>query len=218
LKFFIDTADVAEIKKALDLGLCDGVTTNPSLVAKTGRSFDDVLREIVSIVHGPVSAEVTAVDFDGMMKEAHVYAKFAPNVVIKVPLILEGLKAVKALTSEGIRTNVTLCFSANQALLAAKAGATYVSPFVGRLDDISEDGMALIAQILEIYRNYDFGTQVLVASVRNPLHVVQAARMGADVATIPFSVLAQLAQHPLTDIGLKKFLADWEKVPKAKAK
>jgi transaldolase len=216
LKFFIDTADVAEIKKALDLGLCDGVTTNPSLVAKTGRSFDDVLREIVSIVHGPVSAEVTAVDFDGMMKEAHVYAKFAPNVVIKVPLILEGLKAVKALTSEGIRTNVTLCFSANQALLAAKAGATYVSPFVGRLDDISEDGMALIAQILEIYRNYDFGTQVLVASVRNPLHVVQAARMGADVATIPFSVLAQLAQHPLTDIGLKKFLADWEKVPKAK--
>jgi len=216
LKFFIDTADVAEIKKALDLGLCDGVTTNPSLVAKTGRSFDDVLREIVSIVHGPVSAEVTAVDFDGMMKEAHVYAKFAPNVVIKVPLILEGLKAVKALTSEGIRTNVTLCFSANQALLAAKAGATYVSPFVGRLDDVSEDGMALIAQILEIYRNYDFGTQVLVASVRNPLHVVQAARMGADVATIPFSVLAQLAQHPLTDIGLKKFLADWEKVPKAK--
>jgi len=216
LKFFIDTADVAEIKKALDLGLCDGVTTNPSLVAKTGRSFDDVLKEIVSIVHGPVSAEVTAVDFDGMMKEAHVYAKFAPNVVIKVPLILEGLKAVKALTAEGIRTNVTLCFSANQALLAAKAGATYVSPFVGRLDDISEDGMALIAQILEIYRNYDFGTQVLVASVRNPLHVVQAARMGADVATIPFSVLAQLAQHPLTDIGLKKFLADWEKVPKVK--
>jgi transaldolase len=216
LKFFIDTADVAEIQKALDLGLCDGVTTNPSLVAKTGRSFEDVLKEIVSIVHGPVSAEVTAVDFDGMMKEAHVYAKFAPNVVIKVPLILEGLKAVKALTAEGIRTNVTLCFSANQALLAAKAGATYISPFVGRLDDISEDGMALIAQILEIYRNYDFGTQVLVASVRNPLHVVQAARMGADVATIPFSVLAQLAQHPLTDIGLKKFLADWEKVPKAK--
>jgi transaldolase len=216
LKFFIDTADVAEIKKALDLGLCDGVTTNPSLVAKTGRSFDDVLKEIVSIVQGPVSAEVTAVDFDGMMKEAHYYAKFASNVVIKVPLILEGLKAVKALTAEGIRTNVTLCFSANQALLAAKAGATYVSPFVGRLDDISEDGMALIAQILEIYRNYDFGTQVLVASVRNPLHVVQAARMGADVATIPFSVLAQLAQHPLTDIGLKKFLADWEKVPKAR--
>ncbi len=214
MKFFIDTADVAEIQKALDLGLCDGVTTNPSLVAKTGRAFEEVLREIVSIVAGPVSAEVTAVDFDGMMKEAHHYAKFGPNVVIKVPLIVEGLKAVKALTSEGIRTNVTLCFSPSQALLAAKAGATYVSPFVGRLDDVSEDGMALIAQILEIYRNYDFGTQVLVASVRNPLHVVQAARMGADVATIPFAVLAQLAQHPLTDIGLKKFLADWEKVPK----
>jgi transaldolase len=153
-------------------------------------------------------------DFDGMMREAHHYAKFAPNVVIKVPLVLEGLKAVKALTGEGIRTNVTLCFSPSQALLAAKAGATYVSPFVGRLDDVSEDGMALIAQILEIYRNYDFATQVLVASVRNPLHVVQAARMGADVATIPFSVLAQLAQHPLTDIGLAKFLSDWKKVPK----
>ncbi len=215
MKFFIDTADVDEIRKAIDLGLCDGVTTNPSLVAKTGRPFDDVLKEIVALVHGPVSAEVTAVDFDGMMKEARVYAKFAPNVVVKVPLILEGLKAVKALTDEGIRTNVTLCFSASQALLAAKAGATYVSPFVGRLDDVSEDGMALIAQILEIYRNYDFGTQVLVASVRNPLHVVQAARMGADVATIPFSVLAQLAKHPLTDLGLARFLADWEKVPKS---
>ena len=215
MKFFIDTADVGEIRKAIDLGLCDGVTTNPSLVAKTGRPFADVLKEIVELVHGPVSAEVTAVDFDGMMKEAKVYAKFAPNVVVKVPLVLEGLKAVKALTDEGIRTNVTLCFSASQALLAAKAGATYVSPFVGRLDDVSEDGMALVAQILEIYRNYDFATQVLVASVRNPLHVVQAARMGADVATIPFSVLAQLAKHPLTDIGLARFLADWEKVPKS---
>ena len=214
MKFFIDTADVGEIRKSLDLGLCDGVTTNPSLVAKTGRPFEEVLREIVGLVHGPVSAEVTATDFDGMMREAHVYAKFAPNVVIKVPLILEGLKATKALADEGIRTNVTLCFSPSQALLAAKAGATYVSPFVGRLDDVSEDGMALIAQILEIYRNYDFATQVLVASVRNPLHVVQAARMGADVATIPFSVLAQLAQHPLTDIGLAKFLSDWKKVPK----
>jgi transaldolase len=214
VKFFIDTADLAEIRKALDLGLCDGVTTNPSLVARTGRAFDEVLREIVAIVPGPVSAEVTAVEFDGMMREAHHYAKFAPNVVIKVPLVVEGLKAVKALTAEGIRTNVTLCFSPSQALLAAKAGATYVSPFVGRLDDVSEDGMALIAQILEIYRNYDFGTQVLVASVRHPLHVVQAARMGADVATIPYAVLAQLAQHPLTDLGLKKFLADWEKVPK----
>ena len=215
MKFFIDTADVGEIRKAIDLGLCDGVTTNPSLVAKTGRPFADVLKEIVELVHGPVSAEVTAVDFDGMMKEAKVYAKFAPNVVVKVPLVLEGLKAVKALTDEGIRTNVTLCFSASQALLAAKAGATYVSPFVGRLDDVSEDGMALVAQILEIYRNYDFATQVLVASVRNPLHVVQAARMGADVATIPFSVLAQLAKHPLTDMGLARFLSDWEKVPKS---
>jgi transaldolase len=216
VRFFIDTADIGEIHKALDLGLCDGVTTNPSLVAKTGRPFEEVLKEIVALVPGPVSAEVTAVDFDGMIREAHHYAKFGPNVVIKVPLIVEGLKAVKALTSEGIRTNVTLCFSPSQALLAAKAGASYVSPFVGRLDDVSEDGMALIAQILEIYRNYDFGTQVLVASVRNPLHVVQAARMGADVATIPYAVLAQLAQHPLTDIGLKKFLADWEKVPKGK--
>jgi transaldolase len=216
VRFFIDTADIGEIHKALDLGLCDGVTTNPSLVAKTGRPFEEVLKEIVALVPGPVSAEVTAVDFDGMIREAHHYAKFGPNVVIKVPLIVEGLKAVKALTSEGIRTNVTLCFSPSQALLAAKAGASYVSPFVGRLDDVSEDGMALIAQILEIYRNYDFGTQVLVASVRNPLHVVQAARMGADVATIPYAVLAQLAQHPLTDIGLRKFLADWEKVPKGK--
>ena len=214
MKFFIDTADVGEIRKAIDLGLCDGVTTNPSLVAKTGRPFEEVLREIVGMVDGPVSAEVTAVDFDGMMKEAHAYARFAPNVVVKVPLVLDGLKAVKALTDECIRTNVTLCFSPSQALLAAKAGATYVSPFVGRLDDVSEDGMALVAQILEIYRNYDFATQVLVASVRNPLHVVQAARMGADVATLPFSVLAQLARHPLTDLGLAKFLADWEKVPK----
>ena len=216
MRFFIDTADVGEIRKALDMGLCDGVTTNPSLVAKTGRNFDEVLREIVSIVKGPVSAEVTAVEADGMLREARTYAKFADNVVIKIPLILEGLKAVKVLAAEGIRTNVTLCFSPTQALLAAKAGATYVSPFVGRLDDVSEDGMALIAQIIEIYRNYDFATQVLVASVRNPLHVVQAARMGADVATIPFNVLEQLAKHPLTDIGLKRFLADWEKVPKAK--
>ena len=215
MKFFIDTADVGEIQKALDMGQCDGVTTNPSLVARTGRPFDAVLKEIVGLVHGPVSAEVTAVDTEGMLREAHAYARFGPNVVVKVPLVLEGLKAVKVLAAEGIRTNVTLCFSPAQALLAAKAGATYVSPFVGRLDDVSEDGMALIAQILEIYRNYDFETQVLVASVRHPLHVVQAARMGADVATIPFAVLAQLARHPLTDIGLERFLADWKKVPKA---
>jgi len=214
MQFFIDTADIGEIKKALEMGLCDGVTTNPSLVAKTGRAFDEVLREIVSIVRGPVSAEVTAVEAEGMLKEARYYAKFADNVVVKIPLILEGLKAVKTLTAEGIRTNVTLCFSPTQALLAAKAGATYVSPFVGRLDDVSEEGMALIGQILQIYRNYEFSTQVLVASVRNPMHVVQAARMGADAATIPFNVLEQLARHPLTDIGLKKFLSDWEKVPK----
>ncbi len=214
MQFFIDTADVGEIKKALDMGLCDGVTTNPSLVAKTGRKFGDVLAEITALVPGPVSAEVTAVDYEGMMKEAHALAKVAPNVVIKVPLIIEGLRAVRALTAEGIKTNVTLCFSPNQALLAAKAGATYISPFVGRLDDISEDGMALIEQILQIYRNYQFKTKVLVASVRNPMHVVQAARMGADVATIPFNVLSQLAAHPLTEAGLKKFLADGEKVPK----
>ena len=216
MQFFIDTADVGEIKKALEMGLCDGVTTNPSLVARTGRAFDEVLREIVSIVRGPVSAEVTAVEAEGMLKEARYYAKFADNVVVKIPLILEGLKAVKTLTAEGIRTNVTLCFSPTQALLAAKAGATYVSPFVGRLDDVSEEGMALVGEILEIYRNYEFSTQVLVASVRNPMHVVQAARMGADAATIPFNVLEQLARHPLTDIGLKKFLSDWEKVPKPK--
>ena len=216
MKIFIDSADIGEIKKALSMGLCDGVTTNPSLVAKTGRKFLDVLREVTSAVPGPVSAEVTAVDYEGMMKEARHYAKVAENVVIKVPLIIEGLRAVRDLTTEGIRTNVTLCFSPVQALLAAKAGATYVSPFVGRLDDISEDGMALIAQILEIFHNYDFATKVLVASVRHPIHVLQAARLGADVATIPFGVIEQLAKHPLTDSGLKKFLADWEKVPKDK--
>jgi transaldolase len=214
MKFFIDTADVGEIKKALALGLCDGVTTNPSLVAKTGRKFEDVLKEIVALAPGPISAEVTAVEAEGMLKEAHHYAKFGDAVVIKVPLIVEGLKAVKVLAAEGIKTNVTLCFSPVQALLAAKAGATYVSPFVGRLDDVSEDGMALIEQILEIYSNYQFKTQVLVASVRHPIHVLQAARLGADVATIPFKVIEQLAQHPLTDKGLKQFLADWEKVPK----
>jgi transaldolase len=214
MRFFIDTADVGEIKKALSMGLCDGVTTNPSLVAKTGRRFSDVLKEITALVSGPVSAEVTAVDYEGMMKEGRALAKVADNVVVKVPLIVEGLRAVRDLTADGIRTNLTLCFSPVQALLAAKAGATYVSPFVGRLDDVSEDGMALIAQIVEIYRNYQFGTKVLVASVRHPIHVLEAARLGADVATIPFNVIDQLARHPLTDIGLKKFLADWEKVPR----
>jgi transaldolase len=214
MQFFIDSADVGEIKKALAMGLCDGVTTNPSLVAKTGRRFSDVLKEITSIVPGPVSAEVTAVDHEGMLREARALANVADNVVVKVPLIVEGLRAVRDLTADGIRTNVTLCFSPVQALLAAKAGATYVSPFVGRLDDVSEDGMAMVAQIIEIYRRYDFATKVLVASVRHPIHVLEAARLGADVATIPFAVIGQLANHPLTEIGLKKFLADWEKVPR----
>jgi len=214
MQFFIDSADVGEIRKALGMGLCDGVTTNPSLVAKTGRKFGEVLKEITGIVPGPVSAEVTAVDYDGMMREAHALAKVADNVVVKVPLIVEGLRAVRDLAADGIRTNVTLCFSPVQALLAAKAGATFISPFVGRLDDVSEDGMAMVSQILEIYRNYDFSTKVLVASVRHPIHVLEAARIGADVATIPFNVIEQLARHPLTDIGLKKFLSDWEKVPK----
>ncbi len=214
MQFFLDSADVDEIKKALALGLCDGVTTNPSLVAKTGRKFEEVLREIVDLVPGPISAEVTATDAAGMLKEAGHYAKFGKQIVVKVPLIVEGLKAVKVLSDEGVKTNVTLCFSAVQALLAAKAGATYVSPFVGRLDDVSQDGMALIADIVQIYENYHFETQVLVASVRHPVHVLQAAKLGAHVATIPYSVIEQLAKHPLTDAGLKKFLADWEKVPR----
>jgi len=216
MQFFIDTADIGEIKKALEMGLCDGVTTNPSLIAKTGRRFDEVLREIVALKPGPISAEVTAIDCDGMLREAEELVKFGPDIVIKIPLITEGLRAVKALTAKGIKTNVTLCFSAVQALLAAKAGATYISPFVGRLDDISQDGMELIEQILEIYANYGFKTKVLVASVRHPVHVLQSARLGADVATIPFNVIAQLANHPLTKSGLEKFLADWEKVPKTK--
>jgi transaldolase len=214
MQFFIDSADLGEIKKALALGLCDGVTTNPSLVAKTGRGFDEVLKDIVALVPGPISAEVTATDVEGMLAEARHYAKFGEQVVVKVPLIVEGLRAVKVLSDEGIKTNVTLCFTAVQALLAAKAGATYISPFVGRLDDIAQDGMEVIADIVEIYRNYAFETKVLVASVRHPVHVLHAAKLGADVATIPYSVIEQLAKHPLTDSGLKKFLADWEKVPK----
>ena len=215
MQFFIDTADIGEIRKALALGLCDGVTTNPSLVAKTGRAFEDVLKEIVSLVPGPISAEVTATDTEGMLREARHYARFGEQVVVKVPLIVEGLRAVKTLSQEGVKTNVTLCFSAVQALLAAKAGATYVSPFVGRLDDVSTDGMALIADIVQIFRNYQFPTKVLVASVRHPIHVLESAKLGAHVATIPYVVIEQLAKHPLTDVGLKKFLADWEKVPKA---
>jgi len=190
------------------------VTTNPSLVAKTGRKFKDVLFEICDVVKGPVSAEVISVHYDEMMREARELAALRPNIVVKIPLIPEGLKAVRTCSDEGIKTNVTLCFSATQALLAAKAGATYISPFVGRLDDVSTDGMELISDILEIYDNYGFETEVLVASVRHPMHVHQAARMGAHVATCPFSVLLQLSKHPLTDVGLARFLADWEKVPK----
>ena len=214
MKFFIDTADVKEIKEASAMGLVDGVTTNPSLVAKSGRKFRDVLLEICDMVKGPVSAEVTGVKYDDIMKEARELAALRSNIVVKIPLIPEGLKAVRTCTDEGIKTNVTLCFSATQALLAAKAGASYISPFVGRLDDVATDGMQLIGEILQIYENYDYTTEVLVASVRGPMHVQQAALLGAHVATCPLSVLQQLSKHPLTDLGLKKFLEDWEKVPK----
>jgi transaldolase len=190
------------------------VTTNPSLLAKVGRPREETIKEITTIIDGPVSAECVSVEANDLIQEARGLAKIHPNVVVKIPMGVEGMKAVKQLTTEGIKTNVTLVFSTNQALLCAKAGATYVSPFVGRLDDISEDGMEVVAQIIQIYRNYNFRTQVLVASVRNPIHVQRAARLGADVATLPLSVIQQLAQHPLTDIGAKKFLADWEKVPK----
>lgn len=213
MKFFIDTADVAEIKEAASMGMIDGVTTNPSLVAKTGRKFREVLLEICDIVKGPVSAEVVSLTCDEMMKEARELAALRPNIVVKIPLVPEGLKAVKVCTDEGIKTNVTLCFSAPQALLAAKAGATYISPFVGRIDDKSGDGMQVVADILEIYDNYGYATEVLVASVRHPMHVLEAAKLGAHVSTCPLKVLLQLTQHPLTDIGLETFLADWKKVP-----
>lgn len=216
MKFFIDTADVKEIREAHSLGILDGVTTNPSLIAKTGRPFRETIEEICSIVQGPVSAEVVSLDTEGMLKEARELAKIADNIVVKIPLIKNGLKAVKRLTEEGIKTNVTLCFSSNQALLAAKAGGTYVSPFVGRLDDRGQVGMDLIEEIRTIYDNYGFQTEIIVASIRNPIHVRDAAMMGADVATIPFNVFDLLVQHPLTDDGVKRFLADWEKVPKNK--
>jgi transaldolase len=214
MKFFIDTADVKEIRECADQGIIDGVTTNPSLVAKSGKKFRDVLVEICEIVKGPVSAEVVSQDKEGMMREAREYAKIAPNIVVKVPLITEGLKAVRACTEEGIKTNVTLCFSPVQALLAAKAGASYISPFVGRIDDIASDGMDVIRKIVAIYKNYGYKTEVLVASVRNPNHIVDAALCGAHVATVPYAVLQQLVKHPLTDAGLSKFMADWAKVPK----
>jgi len=211
MKFFIDTANLDEIKKGLELGMVDGVTTNPSLVSKEQRPFEEILRDICAIVDGPVSAEVVSLDADGMLKEARELAKVSDNIVVKVPMIEEGLKAVKKLAAENIKINVTLVFSATQALLAAKAGASFVSPFVGRLDDISQVGMDLISDILTINRNYGFDTEIIVASVRNPVHVLESALIGADIATIPYKVIAQLAKHPLTDIGMEKFLADWEK-------
>ena len=214
MKFFIDTANIAEIREAASMGVLDGVTTNPSLVAKEGKDFRKLLEEICTIVDGPISAEVISTDFDGIMKEGRELSKIHKNIVVKVPLIKEGLKAVKALKAEGIRTNVTLCFSPTQALVAAKSGAYFISPFIGRLDDISHSGMDLIRQIVTIYRNYQYETQVLVASVRHPLHVVEAAMIGADICTIPFKVIEQLIKHPLTDIGLQKFLEDWNKSQK----
>ena len=211
MKFFVDTADVDEIRELADTGLLDGVTTNPSLIMKSGRDIMEVTKEICELVDGPVSAEVTATDFDGMMKEAAVLAKIADNICIKLPLTMDGLKACKALTSKGHQTNVTLCFSANQALLAAKAGATYISPFIGRLDDMAIDGMELIEDIRTIFDNYGFETQILAASIRTVNHVKDAALAGADVSTIPPSTLKALVKHPLTDKGLEAFLADWAK-------
>jgi transaldolase len=213
MKFFIDTADVKEIREALEIGMVDGVTTNPTLISKTGRPFLEVAREIVNLVPGPVSLEVVSLDYNGMVGEAEKLAEMGDNVVIKIPMTEDGLRAVHTLSAEGIKTNVTLVFSPLQAILAAKAGATFVSPFVGRLDDIGHDGMELVSQILQIYENYGFDTEVIVASIRHPQHVLSAALIGADVATIPFKVIKQLAKHPLTDIGLDKFLDDWAKVP-----
>lgn len=214
MKFFIDTANLDEIREAADLGLVDGVTTNPSLIAREGCDFTRRIEEICKMVDGPVSAEAVSTDTEGMVKEARELSNIAPNVVVKIPMTTEGLKATKQLAQEGIQANVTLVFSPLQALLAAKAGARYVSPFVGRLDDISHTGMDLVEDIVRIYDNYAFDTEIIVASVRNPLHVLEAARMGADIATIPFKVISRLARHPLTDTGLERFLADWEKVPK----
>jgi transaldolase len=212
MKIFIDTANIEEIQKAAELGVLDGVTTNPSLIAKEKGSFKDILKQICEIVDGPVSAEVTALDVKGMLAEADDLSKIHKNIVIKVPVTREGLIATRQLSDKGIAVNVTLCFSPLQALLAAKAGAAFISPFVGRLDDVSHVGMDLIEQIVQIYDNYGYETEVLVASVRHPLHIVEAALMGADVVTVPYKVIEQMVQHPLTDVGIKKFLADWEKV------
>jgi len=214
VKIFIDTADIEEIREANKLGVVDGVTTNPSLVAKTGKDFKTVIDEIVAEVDGPISAEAISLAADGMVQEGRELAKIHENIVVKIPMTVEGLKAIKTLASEEIRTNCTLIFSASQAVLAAKAGASYVSPFVGRLDDISEDGMLLVEQIVQIYDNYAFEPEIIVASIRHPMHFVKTGLIGADIATVPFSVIGQLAKHPLTDIGIERFLKDWEKVPK----
>ncbi len=211
MKFFIDTANLEQIKKGVEMGMVDGVTTNPSLIAKEDKPFEQILQEIVAVVDGPISAEVVSLEADGMVVEAKVLAAMSDNIVIKIPMIMEGIKAVKQLTALGIKTNVTLVFSAAQALLAAKAGATYVSPFVGRLDDIGSPGMEVISEIMTIFRNYGMTTEVIVASVRSPQHVMDSAAIGADIATIPLKVIEQLAKHPLTDIGIDQFLADWEK-------
>ena len=214
MKFFIDTANIDEIKEANKMGMVDGVTTNPSLIAKEGRDFEEVIKEICEIVDGPISAEVISTDAEGMVKEARHLAGIHDNIVVKIPMTVDGLKATRTLTGEGIKTNVTLVFSPLQALMAAKAGATYVSPFIGRLDDLAHEGLLLVEQIVEIYSNYGYDTEIIVASVRNPLHVLDAAMMGVDIATIPFNVLGKLAAHPLTDKGLKSFLDDWNKMKK----
>ncbi len=211
MKFFIDTANIDEIKQAVAMGMVDGVTTNPSLIAREGRDFHEVITEICGLVKGPVSAEVVSLDAPGMLTEGRELAKIADNIVIKVPMTTEGLVAAKTFSEEGIKTNVTLVFSAAQALLAAKAGASFISPFVGRLDDLAQNGMDLISDIMTILDNYGYASEVIVASVRHPMHVVDSALIGADIATIPFKVISQLAKHPLTDIGIEKFLADWEK-------
>jgi transaldolase len=212
MKFFLDTANLDEIREAADIGLIDGVTTNPSLIAKeAGVDFEQHIAAICEITKGPVSAEVTSIDFAGMFSEGRKYARIAPNVVVKCPLTIEGLKATRKLSDEGIKVNVTLCFSAAQAILAAKAGAAYISPFIGRLDDIGQNGLELISDIVEIYGNYDWKTEVLAASIRHPIHVIECARLGADVATMPFKVIEQLSKHPLTDKGLDSFLSDWKK-------
>lgn len=214
MKLFIDTANVEEIKKANDMGVICGVTTNPSLIAKEGRVFEEVVREITSIVDGPISAEVISLDSEGMIREGIELSKIHKNIIIKIPMTIEGLKAVKVLHKENIKTNVTLIFSASQALLAARAGAAYVSPFVGRLDDISCDGMELISEIVDIFRNFNIDTEIIAASIRHPMHVTKAARLGCNIATVPYKVIVQMTKHPLTDKGIEQFLKDWETVPK----